>query len=293
MVIKTLSRAIGKYSQEPFSMLIEIFKRNKILICLTYVALAIEETFISLIPFFLGLAIDTLLGDDFYHFWIYISIVVFCVGLSVLRRLWDTRLYAKIWSGLASDRIKTLINKGVERSRILSRTHMLIEYTRFYEYALPNGISAFIDILISCVMLFYFMPKVSLVVLVLLGLAFYVQYYIAIAQQQIEDNRQKVKEILNETIMHSEHPDVSIHLVSQSKQMIKFSDWDAYGYGVHEFIANIAEVIVIFTLVYGAFSTGAIMTNLTYVYKIFSRVGALGSSLLHFKILENYNSYLK
>ena len=293
MLAKTLSRAIRKYSKEPFSMLIEIFKRNKFLICLTYLALAIEETFISLIPFFLGMAVDTLLGDDFYHFWIYITIVGLCVCLSVLRRLWDTRLYAKIWSGLASDRIKTLINKGVERSRILSRTHMLIEYTRFYEYALPNGISAFIDIFISCAMLFYFMPKVSLVVLVLLGLAFYVQYYIAVAQQKIEDNRQKVKEILNETIMHSEHPDVSIHLISQSKQMIKTSDWDAYGYGVHEFIANVAEVIVIFTLVYGAFSTGAIMTNLTYVYKIFSRVGAVGSSLLHFKILENYNSYLK
>jgi len=143
------------------------------------------------------------------------------------------------------------------------------------------------------VMLFYFMPKISLVVMGLLFLAIYLQYYIAVAQQKIDDNRQKTKEILNEILMHSEHPDVSVHLISQSKQMIKFSDWDAYGYGLHEFIANIAEVIVIFTLVYGAFSTGAIMTNLTYVYKIFSRVGSVGCSVLHFKILENYNSYLK
>lgn len=274
-------------------MLIEIFKRNKLLICLTYFALALEETFISLIPFFLGLAIDTLIEDDYYCFWIYIIIIVFCVGLSVVRRLCDTRLYANIWAGLASDRIKSLINKGVERSRILSRTHMLIEYTRFYEYALPNGISAFIDIFISLAMLFYFMPKVSLVVLILLGFAFYVQYYIAIIQQKIDDERQKVKEILNETIMHSEHPDVSAYLISQSKQMIRASDWDAYGYGAHEFIANIAETIVIFSLVFGAFSTGAIMTNLTYVYKMFSRVGSLGCSMLHFKILENYNTYLK
>ena len=273
-------------------MLINIFNSNKLWIAFTYAVLTVEETLISFIPLFLGLALDSMLEGSSGHMWLYVSVIVTSLSISVLRRLWDTRFYVSIWSRLASDRINTMIIKGIDRSKIVSRTHMLIEYTRFYEYSLPMALTAGIDMAISLGMLFYFMPKVSVAIVIILSLALLSQYLMVLAQQRVDNEKQLTSEAMNEILMHDESPEVTKHLKQQGRWMIRSSDLDAYAYGVHETLANVAEIIVIMTLVLSAYTTGEIMINLTYVYKLFTRANCVGTCFLHLKILENYSKFL-
>lgn len=273
-------------------MLLEILSKHYWILIFTYAFLAIEETLISLIPYFLGIAIDSLILKECNDFYVYIGICLASVVVAILRRVIDTRLYARIWRQLASKKIQEMIDKGTEKSKIVSRSHMLIDYTKFFEVAVPSMLSAIIDIGISIFMLVYFVPKAAVFILPLLAASYYVQHKTSIFQQNIDREIQFAREAANEQVLYMEGYGVYKSIDKQASLLVKSSDVDSINYGLHEFIANAAEVIVILIMLSCSFTTGTIMANLTYVYKMFSKLGIFGCSLVHYRIIKNNDQFL-
>ena len=273
-------------------MLYEIFLRNKYLITFTYIVLAFEESLISMIPYFLGLAVDSILVKDLNNFYIYLVVCSTAVTVAIIRKLWDTRLYSRIWSRIAKEKIDGLIEKKVERPKIVSRIHMLSEYTRFYENAIPDTLTAVIDIVISFGILIYFVPLASLIIAILTLLSIAVHYKQSLLYQDYTNKIQLANEKMNDDIINIDNPALEQNLDEIAKNLVKFSDVDSYVYGIHEFFATTAEIVLIFSLINHEVSTGLIMANVTYVFKIFMHVNSIGRSLMHFKVIKAYDNLL-
>jgi hypothetical protein len=255
--------------------------------------LVVEEILISLIPYFLGIAVDSLLNNKNTDFYTYIFICLASVSLAVIRRGFDTRVYTKIWQKISSEKIKTLAEEGVERSKIVSRSHMFIEYTKFFEHHVPAGISSVIDIIISLGMLFFFLPLPAFFVLILIILSYFIQHHTSFIHQKIDRDIQIYRERMNEEVLYKDSIRVEPLLNEQGKLLVRSSDIDAGVYGIHELIANLAEIIFVVAMVNNSFTTGAIMANLTYVYKAFSKISIFGCVLVGFKCIKNYDKFLK
>lgn len=272
-------------------MIAEIFAKNKFMIILTYILLAIEEGMMSAVPYCLGLAVDSLLENQYHCFWYYVGICSVSLLISVGRRLWDTRMYSHIWAKAADEKISHLIEQNIERSKVVSRFGLLIDYTRFFEYAVPAGIAAIIDIVISIIILFLFNPTATIILIVILKLTIIVQYMGAKITSNLHQDLQVTTEKNNADIISSERPNLSEALAKQSNLLISISDTEATIYGLHETLAIIAEIVMLLVSINTGATAGTILANLTYVFRIFMKLSQIGNTIAHYKIVRGYEDF--
>ena len=125
-------------------------------ISLTWALTLCETAGIAFVPLFVGFAIDGLLEDNFTSFIQLGSLLIGLVAVSVARRLFDTRIYGRIRVEVG----KTLLHrsKHVTVSSLNARMNMARELVDFFEQEMPISIESLVQLIVSLLLLYAFMP---------------------------------------------------------------------------------------------------------------------------------------
>ncbi len=136
----------------PFS-LAQMFRRFRGQLLLTFWLLLIENALNVLQPFAFGLAINDLLEQSLRGtIWI-VVLYVSKLLLSFGRRLYDTRIYSKIYSATAVDMIQRQTALNAPISAISVRSSLVKELIDFFEVHLTQGFTAFVSVIGAVLML--------------------------------------------------------------------------------------------------------------------------------------------
>lgn len=262
---------------EPLTIatLLKTFLRR---ISLTWILTMCETALMALIPLFIGFAIDGLLQQDLSAL---VQLGLVFAGLiivSVVRRIYDTRIYGTIRVELGRE----LIAKSgrISISRQNARLGMGRELVDFLEEEVPTLMDSVIQVTVSLVILFLFHPMLayaaiaSAVLMVTIYAAFHGRFYrLNAAHNQQTENQVQVLETKSPG-------DVLVHLRKLRIIEIKLSDNEAYVYGA---IFAVMTGFLIFNLWFAATNlattTGTIFSIITYSWEFVESALVLPATL--------------
>lgn len=137
-----------------------LFRVFRARIALTWGIILVETGLLALIPLFIGFAIDDLLVGGTTSFWQLTGIMALMIGLSVIRRAYDTRVYGAVRVELGKAQVKRA--NRMEVSTLNARIAMGRELVDFLEGILPEALAAGVQLLVSVAILFAFSPSLAL-----------------------------------------------------------------------------------------------------------------------------------
>ncbi len=197
-------------------------------ISLTWVGVLIENILLAIVPLFIGFSIDGLLENDFTNLWYLITVFSALIVVSVLRRIYDTRVYGqlRVDLGLQVDSRHQHQSVSIRTARL----DMSAELIEFLEESLPQIITAAVQIIIALVILYSFDMSLAVaalgatLIMMIIYSFFHKGFYLL--NQQINLQTEKQVSILGGG------GKLLDHLNYLRRAAIKLSDREAYLYGL-------------------------------------------------------------
>jgi ABC-type multidrug transport system fused ATPase/permease subunit len=241
-----------------------LFSKYKFEISLTFTLLTIESILLVLIPYSIGLSIDSLNNDSFRGIYILALVLFLILIMSTGRRLYDTRVYSRIYALLCTNMIKNYKKNAVDTSTIVTRSSLIKELVDFFEHDLTEAYTSLIGIIGAIVMIFYLNHIVFLICLVSLILIFFV--YKVSEKKIFNENSNLNTELENRlNIIKSKNLFLMNHFRKITRSMIKLSDIESYNYVVFQVVIALVILGALFIGVKSDLTIGSIFSMLAYV----------------------------
>ncbi len=247
-------------------------------IILTWAMILCETGLMALMPLLIGRAIDGLMADQLGAFWQLCGLMAALIAISVLRRLYDTRVYGTIRVELG--------NAQARRSQTLpisaqnARLGMGRELVDFLEHLLPEAMAAAVQLVIAIIVLYVMSPwlalacgVVTMVVMAIYGL-FHRRFY------QLNNGLNQQLEAQVSVIEQRRSRPFHAHLLKLRRLEVGLSDTESLLYGsVFIFLLG----LVLFSLWYATTqleaSIGTIFSIISYSWEFVDSALALPATL--------------
>lgn len=247
-------------------------------IALTWGIILGETALLALIPLFIGFAIDGLLGGATRELWLLAGIMGGLIVLSVIRRIYDTRVYGTIRVEVGNTQMARASKLPI--STLNARLGMGRELVDFLEHILPEAMAAIVHLLISFIILFVFSPTLALAsaVAVLGMVAIYTMFHGRFYRLNGQLNQQTEKQV---SILEKRTPRPTLaHLMRLRRLEVRISDAEAILYGA---IFIILLGLILFNLWFATtllnVSTGTIFSIVSYSWEFAQSALALPITL--------------
>ena len=199
-------------------------------VSLTWAMILCETSLMALIPLFIGFTIDGLLAGTTEELWQLAGLMAVLIAVSVLRRVYDTRVYGTIRVELGKTQAARSPNLSV--SALNARLSMGRELVDFLEETLPLAMAAGVQLVISVIVLYAFSPVLALaggaaaVAMVIIYALFHRRFYRLNGALNQQSERQ-----VNVLERRQERP-TRAHLMRLRQLEVRLSDTEAILYGV-------------------------------------------------------------
>lgn len=205
-----------------------IFIENPWKIGLTWIGVVMENGLMTILPLLIGYSIDGLLEQNFTPLWILGKVFFGLIVISVLRRLYDTRVYSqlRVELGLYVDSRHLQKTVSVRNAR-LDMSHELVD---FLEISLPQIITASVQVVMSLVILYSF--DFSLTVAALVSALFVVGVYGLFHHSFYKLNQRLNAQMEKQVTVLGGQGNLLCHLKSLKSIEVSLSDRDAALYGL-------------------------------------------------------------
>ena len=198
-------------------------------IALTLAIIVAETGLLTLIPLFIGFAIDDLLAGGITAFWQLAGIMALLIGLAVIRRVYDTRVYGAIRVDMGNAQVKR--STDLQVSTLNARLAMGRELVDFLEETLPVAVAAAVQLVISVAILYAFSPHLALAAAgATLGMiCIYAVFHSSFYRLNGDLNHQTEKQVslLEQRSLRPMHA----HLLRLRSLEVRLSDTEAVLYG--------------------------------------------------------------
>ena len=214
------------------------------------------------VPLVLGLAINDLVEGSYRGVWILVALELAVLTIGTLRRLYDTRVYAGIYTDIADSTAQKFHISVTKRAARLQLGRELVD---FFEWELPQLIAAVIGIVGSFVMLLWILPVIgamSALVAALIGAVFILSKGRMFSLNKLLNNELERQVTMLETGSEFAR---RAHLGRLARWRIHLSDLEASNFAIAEamLIALIVGAVVV-TIETGM-SVGSVFATLTYL----------------------------
>jgi hypothetical protein len=135
-----------------------MFMNNWKAITFSYSLFSINSILMLVYPKVLGNAIDHLMAKDYSYIWYLVGTFVLIMFFGYISRIYDIKVFSKIYRKFASDETHKQIEAGVETTKINGRLTLMNNIVRFFEVDMIVVIQTFIGVVGSI----YFLSLVSL-----------------------------------------------------------------------------------------------------------------------------------
>jgi len=270
--------------------LMAIIKRFPVKLSCTWFLVVLENILLALVPLYIGFAIDDLLSGGLEDLFIVGILLVLLTLFSVVRRIYDTRVYGdiKVSLGMAVDNRNNKQSVSIRNAR----QDMARELVDFLEHELPQLMTAVIQILVTLAVLAGLHwqlagSALALTIAILLVYAIFDKQFYRL-NGQLNDQMEKQVEI----IKAGSRP-LLAHLKRLRKYEVKLSDTEALVYGLI-FLFACTFVLANLWLAAGALelSSGKIFSIISYSWEYVEAAIVLPVTLQTWSRLKNISQRL-
>lgn len=224
--------------------------------------LTLERLCAVAVPFVLGVAINDVIAGSYRGIWLLAALEVVVLTVGTLRRLYDTRVYARIYTDIADGTAKQSALPVTKRAARLQLGRELVD---FFEWELPQLVSALIGIVGAFAMLLYLLPMIgglSVAVASLIALVF-----VASKRRMFELNKLLNNELERQVTMLERDSAFSrrMHLSRLARWRIHLSDLEAGNFAATELLLASLVITAVIVTVKTGISVGAVFAILTYL----------------------------
>jgi ABC-type multidrug transport system fused ATPase/permease subunit len=239
-----------------------IWKTYRLKITGTMSLLAVERMLGVAVPFVLGVAINDLIDGNLRGIWWLVALELSALIIETVRRLYDTRVYAGIYTDVADNTAQRL---DISVSRRAARLGLARELVDFFEWEMPELFAALIGICGAIAMLLYLLPTIgglSVVAAFLVGSVFLFSRRRMFSLNKLLNNELE-RQV---TMLESERAfSRRRHLSRLARWRINLSDLEATNFAVADLLLVSLIVGSVVVTVRAGLSVGEIFAVLTYL----------------------------
>jgi ABC-type multidrug transport system fused ATPase/permease subunit len=244
-----------------------IFSKYRGSILLTYGLTLLENLFELIHPLTIGIAINGLLQQS------YGSLIPFAAAwlvhalMSVFRQTYDTQIFSRIYTKLATSTVLAQTKQGVPLSQIAARSSLSREFVSFFERDIPEIINSLFGFVGALVMLFIYDWQIGFYCLLLLLPLSIVNYAYSrrtrLLHQKLNDQLESEVSVLS-----SQQPAmIQFHYTSLAKWRIQLSNAEAITWLILEiFIVAVFAAILMRTVTALGVKIGDIYAIISYTW---------------------------
>lgn len=235
-------------------------------IYLTWFLTLCETALMTLIPLFIGFAIDGLLNDDASALLRLAVLLAVLIVIAVIRRVYDTRVYGTIRVEVGKSLVKRSAQVNV--STVNARLGMGRELVDYLEQQIPDVMKSAVQLVVSLIVLFTFHPMLSFSALAaaIVMAAIYGMFHGRFYRLNADHNQQIEKQV--GILEANSAKGISSHLNTLRRVEISLSDTEAYVYGA---IFTVLLGFVVFNLWFAAtnieVTVGTIFSIISYSWE--------------------------
>lgn len=239
-----------------------IWETYRLKIAGTMSLLTVERMLGVAVPFVLGLAINDLIAGQMRGVWMLVGLEVAAIIIGTLRRLYDTRVYAGIYTDIAD---RTAQNADIDVSRRAARLGLARELVDFFEWELPELLAALIGIIGAFAMLLYMLPLIGALSIVV-GLVVFTIFVIS-RGRMFSLNKLLNNELERQVTMLESAREFSRrrHLSRLARWRIHLSDLEATNFAIAELFLSALIIGAVVITVRAGLNVGEVFAVMTYL----------------------------
>ena len=243
-----------------------IAKRYRFAIAGTLILLAFENVFTVLEPFLLGRVIDGLIARDYANLWIFLAAALTALAIGVLRRVYDTRVYGRIYRETATETVARENEAGRAVTQVVARVNFVKEFADFFEQMLPAALMSAIMLVGAVIMMAVLSPLLCIATLgvtVLVAAIFLLsRRRLTFLNAQFNDEMERQVDVL----VTRDATQVGAHFSSLVRWRIALSDLEARNFGGVFLLTFLLTALAAFIMIVVEDKTeGQVFAALTYV----------------------------
>jgi ABC-type multidrug transport system fused ATPase/permease subunit len=244
-----------------------IFGKYRGRIVVTYVVTLAENLFELCYPSLTGLAVNGLLKHDFTGLVLLLGVWFAHTATGVFRQSYDTRVFAAIYTDLATRTVSEQETMGVTTSQIVARSSLSREFVNFFERDVPSTVNSVFGLLGALILLFFYdVWSAVFCLLLLIPLAFLNRRYskrTLTLNKRLNDQLEREVSVLTRRMPSR----VFGHYRLLSKWRISLSDAEAMNWGVMElFSIGLSAAVIIRIASLPHIQPGTIYAMLAYLW---------------------------
>lgn len=269
-----------------------ILKKNSLQIAISFLLILVEAIAMLFMPLFIGYAINDLLDTNFRGIWQLASLGICIVVLGMLRRFFDSRIYANIYVKLSGKMIEA--NSKSTTSKLTARISMLRELVDFLENYLPELFINLIGLLGTLTVLYTLNFNIFLGCLTTFTLMFLIFLFSGKYTKSINYHYNNILEKQVSVVESRNDKLVANHIKKLMKWNIKLSDLEALIFGII-WLGMILLIVyaIIEAVSLGTLEIGIIMSIIMYVFQFAEDSGMLPLYYQEFLRLKEISERLK
>lgn len=239
-----------------------IWETYRLRIAGTLSMLTVERMLGVAVPFVLGVAINDLIAGSFRGVWWLAGLELVALLIGTVRRLYDTRVYAGIYTDIAD---RTAQRTDISVGRRAARLGLARELVDFFEWELPELFAALVGITGAVAMLIYLLPTVgvlSIVVGLIVGVIFAFSHSRMFSLNKLLNNELERQVAMLESARAFSR---RRHLSRLARWRIHLSDLEATNFAIAELFLSALIIGAVIITVNTRLSVGEVFAILTYL----------------------------
>jgi ABC-type multidrug transport system fused ATPase/permease subunit len=248
-----------------------IFGKYRGRILATYGVTILENLFELLYPSVTGIAVNDLLKHNLIGLGLLSGVWLLHTATGVFRQSYDTRVFASIYTDLATRTVAEQDEKGVSTSQIVARSSLSREFVNFFERDIPATVNSVFGLFGALILLlFYDAWSACFCLLLLVPLAILNRRY---ARRTLALNRRLNNQLEREVTVLTRRSRTRVfgHYQLLAKWRVRLSDAEAANWGIMElFNIGLAAAVIIRIASLPKIESGTIYAMLAYLWNYIS-----------------------
>jgi len=215
-------------------------------------------------------------------------------GVGTFRRIYDTRIYLKIFTSLATDVAKTSLKKNLTVSTTAARVELSHQYITFFEYRVPEILENMIAISGAIVAMYFFDWRISLTCLVIVFPLYFIgKLYgkkVVKLQKEYHDGYEEIYNVFDK-----KDPEyVKEYFTKLAIPQRKISNWGAFNFGLVRVVLLLIFLVVLWISIdLDDFSAGELYSIVAYLWTFVTSSEYLPELMENWTALKDISRRLK
>lgn len=280
----------------------DLFKKYRGSISFAFILVLIENLAWIIEPYLIGVVIDILIDKEYVDpnvntlgpllAWIGLFVVNSSVG--AYRRVYDTKLYTRIFTQIATYVSENSLLKNLSISQTAARADLSYQYISFLQYRMPEIVDNLVAIFGAVIAMYLFDWRISLTcAVIIIPLYIINKLYVkkvSVHQKTYHDMYEDVVEVISK----KDPKEVERYYTELAKPQVRISNWSALNFSLMRVVLLVIFMSVIYiSIELDEWSAGELFSIVAYLWTFVTASEALPELMESWTSLQDISRRLK